>query len=194
MAFKNRIKTFKRVAARDLLSNPKNFRVHGKEQITAVGTVLRDVGFAGAVLARETENGLMLIDGHLRKGLAGDEKIPVLVLDVTEAEADLILATHDAIGQMADADAEKLNELLAGIETETRELDELLSKFAKEETLDIEGAGEQYEADEKMKFRGWSLPMSQEIAELLNTKLTAYMDEHATCLGMGDNMLRALSS
>jgi hypothetical protein len=36
----------------------------------------------------------MLVDGHLRAETITDAEIPVLVLDVNEAEADKILARH----------------------------------------------------------------------------------------------------
>ncbi len=51
-----------------------------------------EVGWAEAVLARETPEGLELIDGHLRV-LQADEaaEVPVLVLDVSPEEADLLL-------------------------------------------------------------------------------------------------------
>ena len=41
-----------------------------------------------SVTAREIPDGLQLIDGHLRQELMGDAEVPVLVVDVTEEEAD----------------------------------------------------------------------------------------------------------
>ena len=68
---------------------------------------------ADAVLARELDDGsLMLIDGHLRTETAADSDVPVLVLDVTEAEADKLLATMDPLAAMAEKDAEQLASLL----------------------------------------------------------------------------------
>ena len=45
----------------------------------------------------------MLIDGHLRAETTPDAVVPVLVLDVDEAEADKILLTHDPLAAMATA-------------------------------------------------------------------------------------------
>jgi hypothetical protein len=85
------------------------------------------------VLARETaEGGLMLIDGHLRTDVMHDQEIPVLVLDVDEAEADKLLATIDPLAAMAEADAGKLDELLREIDTGSEALQEMLSKLAEE--------------------------------------------------------------
>jgi DNA modification methylase len=85
------------------------------------------------VLARETaEGGLMLIDGHLRTDVMHDQEIPVLVLDVDEAEADKLLATIDPLAAMAEADAGKLDQLLREIDTGSEALQEMLSKLAEE--------------------------------------------------------------
>ena len=124
----DRIKTFKRVNVADLIDNPKNWRKHPDAQRNALGGLLESVGWADAVLARETPDGLMLIDGHLRKELADDSKVPVLVLDVTEAEADLILATHDPLTEMAETNQELLTELLEDVSVESELLAMLENK------------------------------------------------------------------
>jgi hypothetical protein len=49
--------------------------------------VLQEIGYADALLAREDENGqLILIDGHLRADVTPSQDIPVLIVDVTAAE------------------------------------------------------------------------------------------------------------
>jgi len=109
---RDRIKRLVRVKGRDLAPNLKNWRRHPQAQRDAVKAVLTEVGFAGAALARETEAGLVLIDGHLRAELNPDQEIPVLVLDVTAEEADKILATMDPLAEMAEADQRKRKALL----------------------------------------------------------------------------------
>ena len=49
--------------------------------------ILTEVGFADAVIVKETPDRLQLIDGHLHQVMLGKQIIPVLVLDVSEAEA-----------------------------------------------------------------------------------------------------------
>jgi hypothetical protein len=126
MTIKDRIIEFRRVPASQLLPSPKNWRTHSTEQADALRGVLAEVGFAGAVLARETPDGLMLIDGHLRSTVATDQEIPCLVLDVTEAEADKLLATYDPISSMAGADPDALANLLDSIETDSDALHRML--------------------------------------------------------------------
>jgi hypothetical protein len=133
---KDRIKEFRRVPAHELQPNPRNWRTHPVAQQDALRGVLAEVGIAGAVLARETaEGGLMLIDGHLRTDVMHDQQIPVLVLDVDEAEADKLLATIDPLAAMAEADAGKLDELLRQIDTGSEALQEMLAKLAEDEGL-----------------------------------------------------------
>jgi polyhydroxyalkanoate synthesis regulator phasin len=77
----------------------------------------------------------MLIDGHLRKELADDSKIPVLVLDVTEAEADLILATHDPLTSMAETDQALLDELVQGLDIDNDETQKMLDGLATDQSI-----------------------------------------------------------
>jgi len=84
----------------------------------------------GAVLARETPDGLMLIDGHMRAVTDPGAIWPVLVLDVNEAEADKILATYDPIAAMADADALKLDALLRDLDVGNESIQTLLADLA----------------------------------------------------------------
>jgi hypothetical protein len=81
--------------------------------------VLSEIGFADAVLARETPDGLELIDGHARQAISGDQPVPVLVLDVTEAEADALLASLDPLAGLAGTDEAKLAELLDSLQTQS---------------------------------------------------------------------------
>ena len=83
--FRDRIKELRRVAARELVPNPKNWRRHPARQAAALRGVLQEIGYADALLARLLPDGrLMLIDGHLRAETTPDQLVPVLVLDVDE--------------------------------------------------------------------------------------------------------------
>jgi len=112
MVMKDRIKELRRVPASELRANPKNWRRHPPAQEAALRGVLDEIGFADALIARETDDGLELIDGHLRQEVMGDQPVPVLVLDVTEDEADKLLLTLDPLAMMAHADTDQLLGLL----------------------------------------------------------------------------------
>jgi len=77
----------------------------------------------------------MLIDGHLRAETIGEEVVPVLILDVDEAEADKILATLDPLAAMADSDAVKLDDLLRNIDTGSEALQEMIAATAEQAGL-----------------------------------------------------------
>lgn len=132
MEIRDRIKELRRVPASDLMPNPKNWRLHPSAQQNALRGILAEVGIADALIARETENGLMLIDGHLRAETMPDTEVPVLILDVDEAEADRILATLDPLASMAGQDNAALDSLLAGVQTSSDAVTEMLDALAKE--------------------------------------------------------------
>ena len=98
MHIKDRIKELRRVPAKDLLPNSKNWRSHPDAQADALSGVLSEIGFANAVLARETPHGRALLDGHLRAEVATDGILSVLALDVTPEKGGLALAaTHASL-------------------------------------------------------------------------------------------------
>jgi hypothetical protein len=132
MKVRDRIKDFRRVKASELLPNPKNWRTHPQEQRDTLRGILAEIGYADALLVRETPEGLMLIDGHLRAEETPDQDVPVLVLDVDEAEADKMLATFDPLAAMAEADAAKLDELLREIDTGSEAVQEMLAGLAED--------------------------------------------------------------
>jgi len=116
---RDRVKELRRVRASDLVANSKNWRRHPATQRKAMQAVLAEVGYADALLAREDENGrLILVDGHLRADTTPDSIVPVLVLDVTAAEADKILATLDPLAGMAEIDDDAWSSLIEGLDAE----------------------------------------------------------------------------
>lgn len=149
MNIRDRIKELRRVPANELRPNPRNWRTHPEKQLNAIRGVLAEVGFAGAELARELEDGtLELIDGHARAEVAGSAEVPVLVLDVNEAEANKILATFDPIGAMADSDAAKLDAVLRDVETANEDLSQMIADLANEAGLYLDDGTSEIEEDE----------------------------------------------
>lgn len=127
MKIRDRIKELRRVPAGELRPNPRNWRTHSAAQRDALQGILAEVGYAGALLARELPDGsLELIDGHLRAETTPNMPVPVLVLDVTEDEAKKILATHDPLAMLAGVDRGALESLLDGVKTESAALQTML--------------------------------------------------------------------
>jgi hypothetical protein len=129
-ALNDRIVELRRVPASQLKPHPENWRVHPQAQQNALAGVIAQVGIADAVLAYEPTPGeLVLIDGHLRRETLGDTVVPVLVTDLTEAEARLVLATHDPLAAMAEQDDTLLKELLQQVTTNDEAVAELLQRL-----------------------------------------------------------------
>ncbi len=136
----DRIKSLRRVRAGDLIPHPRNWRRHPEIQVKAMRAALSEIGYADALLVRETNKGLQLIDGHLRAELDPDQKVPCLVLDVTAAEANKLLATFDPITGLAECDATALADLAGSLEFEMPDLDELVSDLLHRHGADFGGA------------------------------------------------------
>jgi len=133
MNIRDRVKEFRRVKAGLLRPHPKNWRTHPTNQRDALRGVLAEIGFAGALLTRELPDGsLQLIDGHLRAETAPEMELPVLVLDLDDAETDKLLAVHDPLAGMAEADADALAELLEQVETESEAVRAMLDGMVNE--------------------------------------------------------------
>jgi len=131
MQIRDRIKDFRRVPASELRPNPRNWRTHPQAQRDALQGVLAEVGIADACIARELPDGtLELLDGHLRTETMGESLIPVLILDLDEAEAAKVLATLDPLAAMAGADPAKLDAILRDVQTASQAVADMLSGMA----------------------------------------------------------------
>ncbi|MGL4512314.1 MAG: ParB N-terminal domain-containing protein [Lacipirellulaceae bacterium] len=134
-AIRDRVKELRRVRAGDLRPHPKNWRTHSLHQRRVLRGLLDEVGMAGALLARELADGsLELVDGHLRAATAASAIVPVLVLDLDDAEAEKVLLTHDPLGALAGIDEGGLAGLLSSVATQSEPVGEMLAKLAREHT------------------------------------------------------------
>lgn len=125
-----------------LLANPANWRRHGESQQRALSGVLGEVGLVQSVIVNRTTG--HLVDGHLRVELAlaaGQPQIPVVYVELSEDEERIILASLDPIAAMADADRDKLAELLASVRSEDEAVRALLERIAQQEQIDLPAIG-----------------------------------------------------
>ena len=161
---KDRIKELRRLPANELIPNPKNWRRHPPSQRAALGGVLEEIGFADAVIAIETPEGLKLVDGHLRQSVMGTTPVPVLVLDLTEEEADHLLLTLDPLAMMVSTDKDKLLSLLVDSSFQSQAVNDMLEGLANGERTPLPdwtqpdwsdiGTPTQEEIDQKAKELG----------------------------------------
>jgi hypothetical protein len=140
MNIRNRVKELRNVAASSLRPNPKNWRTHSDKQKAALQGVLADIGYAVPAICRQLPDGsLQLLDGHLRTETMGDALVPVIVLaeDVTDEEADLLLATIDPLSALAGRDDTKIAELLANVSSDSAAVQEMLADLYKMPEADV---------------------------------------------------------
>lgn len=135
IAWRNRIKETRLIGAAELQSNPANWRRHPQAQARALRGLLSEVGIVAPLLAYESARygGLTLIDGHMRQETGGEW--PVTVLDVSDEEADLILATFDPVTGLAEMDAGALAALLGRVQmtpVEDEGVKDLLAQLAQQ--------------------------------------------------------------
>lgn len=133
MQFRDRVKELRRVPVSELRPHPRNWRTHPDAQRNALRGVLAEVGYVDALLARELPDGaLQLIDGHLRAETTPEAVVPVLVLDVSDEEADKILLTHDPLAAMAEVDHDRLADLLQSARFASPQLEQMLDDLARQ--------------------------------------------------------------
>lgn len=129
--WRNRIVGYADVEPSQLLANPQNYRRHPKPQQDALSGVIDEVGYLDPVLVQHGTD--LVIDGHLRVELAmrqGQATIPVKYVDLTDAEAALVLATFDPLSAMAFHDAANLSALLDSVSTADAAVMAMLSELA----------------------------------------------------------------
>ncbi len=167
---RDRVVELLRVPAESLEPHPANWRRHPAKQRAVLAALLREIGLADALLARrDAEGRLHLIDGHLRAELAGGEAVPVLVLDVTESEAEQLLATLDPLAALAETDAAALTALAARLTFEDPQVAEMLAALTRAEPppsepvipeawqvlVECDGEADQRRLYEQLTAEGW---------------------------------------
>lgn len=138
---RNRILRLEERPAASFRANPSNWRLHPQAQREAIAGALDEVGWAGAALvnlrsdpAWGDERGVeTTVDGHARveDALARgpDTPVPTLICDLSPSEERLILATLDPIGAMAQVDQERLDALIASMQSPNAAISRLLDSM-----------------------------------------------------------------
>jgi hypothetical protein len=128
-----------------LLANPKNWRTHSADQESAVEGLLEEVGWVSNVIVNRKSG--RLIDGHLRVALAKrrkEKKIPVVYVDLSDKEEEIVLATLDPLGDLAGIDAKRLETLLGELDPASVALKAMIADLeaelgiGKDEETDVE--------------------------------------------------------
>jgi len=159
MGIRDRVIEVRKMRLGDCVPHEGNWRKHPDAQKKGYKASAEKVGFTGTLLARLLPDGrIKLIDGHMRQGVHPDLVAHVAITDLTEAEANAILATYDPLAGMADTDGEQLEALLREVNATFGDLEGLLAEVA-----------EQYEVsltdDEPASDPGAQLDRAEELRE-----------------------------
>lgn len=127
---RNRIVEMREVPASALKANPSNWRVHPPFQKRVMGEIFEAIGNVDVLKAVETPDGLILIDGHLRAEVAGDEVVTVAVLDLDAQEQAQVLATFDPLAAMAQRSQDAYLALASQIENPPADIARVLEAVA----------------------------------------------------------------
>lgn len=155
----NRIVGLEYKPAHQFLANVKNPRKHPAHQREALRGSLDTLGWYDVVIEnRQTGE---LIDGHARieETLTRDENalVPVLIVDMSQSEQDLALASHDFISSLAEYDRQSLDDLLKDVQTDDARLQVMLSELAQNNDLYFGDKPEEIEAPEPQVDRAEEL-------------------------------------
>lgn len=132
-SWRERLIEIRQMKAGDLLDHPLNPKIHPASQKQPLEGLLVEVGKVDILKAYYSErngNALTLWDGHCRRELDIEQVWNVGIYDLTDAEADLLLATFDPIGWEATQSAVKLDEVLRGVSAGSESLQKFLSEAA----------------------------------------------------------------
>lgn len=115
-----------------LKRNPLNYRVHSPEQKAAMRQMLNTVGWVAMPMFNQRTD--RLVDGHLRLELAeerGEPTLQTVIVDLSEEEERLVLASYDPLSAMATVDTSNLGTLLAGLSLGDDALSTMLTELGK---------------------------------------------------------------
>jgi DNA modification methylase len=136
-AWRSRIVRHGEESPDQLNANPRNWRIHPKQQQDALAGLLDQVGWVQDVIVNERTG--HIVDGHLRVSLAisrGESSIPVVYVDLSEDEEALVLASIDPLAGMAVTDAEQLAALLDAVSVDDAALRAMLDSLIVAPSLD----------------------------------------------------------
>ena len=148
-AWRSRIVGQGSVAPETLQPHPGNPRQHPKAQLEALAGALTEVGWVQDVIVNQRTG--HILDGHARVELAvrrGEPTVPVVYVELEEAEESLVLASLDPLAGLALVDQGKLDALLAEISVRDGALGTFLSGLAVPDFQPV-GMDEQSRLDQK---------------------------------------------
>lgn len=120
---RDRVIELVRLPASQLVEHPSNPSIHSDQQRAIVGRLMHDVGMVDVLKGRRLPDGrVQIFDGHLRRDIAGDEVVPVIITDLDESEFNAVTAQFDWTTTLKTFDTSRLEELIESIPQDVGEM------------------------------------------------------------------------
>lgn len=134
---RNRIVEHRKMRLGDIADNPNNWRMHPQMQKDALNGLVKEVGWVGTPIVYKSDatGKWTYADGHLRKHAFPNLEVEVAITDLNDAEANLLIATYDPIGDLATADKEIYAAVIRDIHTTDAALSQMISNLAETQGL-----------------------------------------------------------
>jgi hypothetical protein len=142
---RNRIVERRMMKPGELQDHPGQPWEHPNAQAAALAGILRQIGQVDSIKAYHSPRAggqITTIDGHLRRSLDPNLAWPVDILDLTDEEADLMLAVFDPVGALKVVDKAALEALLGAVVADDAAVRDLLEQMARDNGLDRLGGGD----------------------------------------------------
>ncbi len=135
--WQNRIKGYELVPVNQLQAHPYNARRHPAKQREALRGSLDTLGIIAPVIVNTTTG--YCIDGHARieEALTQDDNqsLPVIYVELSEAEEAQALASYDFITTMAEYDKDNLSVLFAMVQSDDERVQATMAGMAEEQGI-----------------------------------------------------------
>jgi DNA modification methylase len=131
--WKSRVIGQREMPVAELTANPANWRRHPETQTEALVGAIEEIGFVVPVIFNQRTG--RLVDGHARveeARKAGMATLPVTMIDLSEDEERIALASLDPLSTLAEMDAEALGALLDDIHVDNPALQTMFDGLAEE--------------------------------------------------------------
>ena len=138
---RNRIIGHVELLPAEILDHPGQAWDHPRAQAEILTGILHEVGIVDEILVYKSAragNKYVTPDGHLRKSLDPRKKWPCTVLDLSDEEADYVLATKDPVAMLKQTNAAALDALLASVSSNNAAVQQMFADIATQAGLYLE--------------------------------------------------------
>jgi hypothetical protein len=197
--YRDRVVEMVNVKASDLVLNHHNPSVHSDQQKIIMEEMLESTGFVGAIKGRRVGDKIEILDGHLRAQLAGEEIVPVLILDLNDQEADIFMLTYDPVAAGAKISRSKSQALRLKAVTLTSKTYEQIAERAtirdvKENEIREKIRDKIRDTASRITIGSVQIPVTAQEMDDFTSLIAQYGEETGSFIGFGHHLLKLLGA